>query len=231
MTPLQLELTAAAAGMPRAAFDQLVSMGTAHSAKVGTGFAPGMGGREYARWLARAWGAATIGTANVTLSRSFWEPEGPDRRLLLGVFDAAGALIDIAAIASHRRDVWALRTGQGWALGLDVLEDAHRSILALDNRQGAAPSAKVGTGFAPRRGGRKRITLRIYASPFDWLAAQGDGLCVLDWTAAAIGELRALGPRVTIEADPGAGERLKALLARGDLPRVREARGNWSEAA
>lgn len=178
---LQLEMTAAAAAMPVAAFRQLVSLGCEQ------------------RFAARLLGDCALGVASVTLSRAGWEPGGPDRRLLLAVHDAAGELIDIAALASHRRDEWALRTGNGWALGLDQVDRAHA-----------------------RTAREKRTTIRLHASPFDWLAAKGEGICVLDWCAASLGELRLLGERVTIETDPGAGGRLKALLAHGGLPRVRE---------
>lgn len=193
---LQLEMTTAAAAMTLGAFDHLAQL-------------CGSGSMPHRRWLASLLGAGAIGTAQVTVSRAGWEPGGPDRRLLLAVHDAAGELIDIAAIASHRRDEWALRTGTGWALGMDLIEAAQARSLA-----------------------EQRTTLRLFASPFDWLAAQGEGICVLDWCAASLAELRLLGERVTIETDPGAGERLKAMLAHGGLPRVREVQTQqWERAA
>jgi len=151
------------------------------------------------RFAAQLVGAGDLGIAQVTLSEATWEPEGPDRRLLVAV-RRDGELVDVAALASHARNEWALRTGLGWALGMDLIDDAHRELVC----------------------GAKRLRLRLHATPFDWLAAGGDGLCVLDWCQSALSELRLLGERVTIEVAPGAAERLKALLIYGGLPRISE---------
>lgn len=178
---LEHEMLAAAAAMPFSAIQKLIRMGADK------------------RFVAELTGYANMGIGRVALTRTGWEPEGPERRLLIAV-RRLGALLDVVAVASHVRDEWALRTGMGWALGMDAIEDAHIAV------------------------GRdeKRVRLKLHPTPFDWLAAGGDGVCVLDWCAASLGELRLLGERVTIEVAPGAGERLKALLTHGGLPRVSE---------
>lgn len=181
LTDLEREMLAAAAAMPFSAVRKLIAMGA---------------DRHFAAQLT---GAGDLGIGQVTISRAGWEPHGPDRRLLLSV-RRLGALIDVVALASHVRDEWSLRTGLGWALGMDAIDDA-QAALARDE---------------------KRIRVRLHATPFDWLAAGGDGLCVLDWCAASLSELRLLGERVTIEVAPGTGARLKAMLAYGGLPRVSE---------
>lgn len=181
LTGLEREMLAAAAATPFSAVRKLCAMGADR------------------RFVAQLLGAGDLGIGQVSLSRAGWEPEGPDRRLLISV-RRLGELVDVVALASHVRDEWSLRTGLGWALGMDAIDDAH---LALAREE-------------------KRIRVRLHATPFDWLAAAGDGLCVLDWCAASLGELRLLGERATIEVAPGAAERLKTMLAHGGLPRVSE---------
>lgn len=141
-----------------------------------------------------------IGAARVNLSRDGqrFDPHGPTARLLVAVREH-GRMIDLVAAASHDPDQWALRTGEGWCLGHDILERAERGAF-IDGR----------------------AELRIFATPIDWLRGRGAGLCVLDWNAAALAQLRALGERVTLRVDAGAGERLRALLTYGGVPRVKE---------
>lgn len=191
---LESELAAAAVQLPFAALEMLWGMGADR------------------RFAARLSGLGDLGLARVELAAdgASWMPEGPDRRLMIAVRDRDGDLIDIVAVASHRRDQWALRTGDGWALGMDQLDE---TLQARDEAQAHAAGGK------PAR----VVRLRIWASPFDWLAAGGRGLCVLDWGLPALTALRALGERVVLEVDAGAQERLRALLAHGGLPRVEAA--------
>lgn len=193
MIELDRELLVAAAGTPFSAVKMLLALGVSH------------------RWVARM--AGEFGTARVTLAANgaTFEPDGPTPRLLVAVRDAAGVLIDIAALASHCRDEWALRIGDGWALGLDQLAEAEQA------RDHAV--AMTSHGKPPRQ-----VRLRIFANPFDWMAADGAGLCVLEWNTAALTALRALGERVVLEIEPAGQERLRQLLAFGGLPRVESAR-------
>lgn len=190
---LEFELAQAAAVMPWAAVVQLEALGVAR------------------RITARL--AGEIGTGKVELSAdgASWVPGGPDSRLIMAVRDDLGDLIDLVAIASHRRDEWALRSGDGWALGLTALA--------------AIEQARDEAQLLTRDGARRRpVLLRLFANPLDWLAADGEGLCVLDWGPLALTRLRALGEGVTIQTDPGAQDRLRALLAHGGLPRVEAVR-------
>lgn len=139
-------------------------------------------------------GAGDIGSARVSLSGDLWEPDGPDARLLVGVREQ-GVLVDAVAIASHEPDQWALRVGEGWCLGYD-----------------AWLTCEIGCAHA----------LRLHGTPLAWLRAGGEGLCVLDWRAG-LPLLRGLGERVLLRCDRGAGERLRAVLQYGNLPRVKEA--------
>lgn len=159
----------------------------------------GMGANR--RFIVNLHGAGLLGVGKVNLSGARWEPEGPDHRLLIGVCDG-GELVDVVAVSSTCRDEWALRTGLGWALGAGAIDEVHK-VLASDMGEK-----------------KKRVRLRLHATPFDWLAAGGDGLCVLDWCAASLAELRGLGERVTLQVPPGGAERIKGLLAYGGLPRV-----------
>lgn len=183
---LAVLMDAAAAGMPASAMKHLIALGADQ------GFAAQLHGK-------RMMGVAAI---SVSGDGARWEPEGPDRRLLIGVTDEFGELIDVAAVSSVRRDEWALLTGMGWALGLDRFEAA------------AARIAVHG----------ERVRLRLLATPMDWLAAGGDGLCVLDWRADALRQIRLPGEKLTLVArDPAAAARLKQLLQWGGLPRVETA--------
>lgn len=179
ISEIERELLAAAASMPFSAIKHLWAMGADR------------------RFVARLHGAGDLGIANVSLSGGTWEPVGPTRRLLVGVRSEFGELLDVAALSSTVRDEWALRVGDGWALG-------------LDRYAGAADAACAG----------KRVRLRLFANPFDWLTHAGAGICVLDWGLPALSALRALGERVTLDVETGAAERLRVLLTWGGLPRV-----------
>ena len=179
-------MAAAGRSMPASAMQHLIAMGA------DGGFAGDL------------LGAGLLGLAQVSVSGdgARWEPEGPDRRLLIGVTDEFGELADVVAISSARRDEWALLTGMGWALGLDRFEAAATRIAVHG----------------------ERVRLRLLATPLDWLAAGGEGLCVLDWRADALRQIRLPGEKLTlVAADPAAAARLKQLLQWGGLPRVETA--------
>jgi len=168
-----------------------------------------------AGFLCTLYAQGLIGIGQVSLGRDgLYEPEGPDRRLLLGVCDEFGELADVVALASHDRDQWALRRKAAPVLGVERIDWA--MMLGLP--------------------------LRIYGRPLDWLAAQRDGngshgeavrggICVLDWTPESLGRLRGLGPAGVLRCDPGAAEKLRGMLAFGGLPRVETARVALREAA
>lgn len=126
---------------------------------------------------------------------------GPDRRLVIAA-RVHGEVRDLVALASADESQWALRLGAADFLGEEWID-----------------RAAIG---ACRE-------LRLLRTPMDWLRAGGPGcaggVCVLDWTPAALAALRGLGPKVTLVCDPGVGPKLRAMLEHGGLPLVAEARG------
>ena len=166
--------------------------------------------------LAELNGRGLIGQARVELSRdgSRFAIGGADARLLLGVTDEAGELVDLVACASHDENQWALLTGYGTMLGAGRLRTV---VDAMDEAQLAERP------FHAR--------MRVFATPWDWLRGGGEGICVLDWGRGALADLRMLGEGVTIVVDAGARERMRALLAHGGLPLVAEAPRQLGRAA
>lgn len=148
-----------------------------------------------AKALGQLTGAGDLAAGRVALSRdgSRFEPEGPDARLLVLVREQ-GIPTDIVALATHDPDQWALRRGEGWCLGFDAWH-----------------ACRIG----------QRHELRVHATPIAWLQSGCDGMCILDWRFG-LGHLRDLGEEVLLRCDHGAGQRLKALLQHGSLPRVKE---------
>ncbi|WP_370179924.1 hypothetical protein [Alteriqipengyuania sp.] len=143
-------------------------------------------------------GAGLLKVARVNAAGRKWEPDGPDPRLLIAVRDDSGAMIDAVAIASHAPGEWSALTGAAAMLGGDAMERASEERFM--------------------RGGAR---LRLYDDPWAWLLAGCEGICVLDWNAAAPA-LRMLGESVAIVADSGAGRGVLARLTHGGLPRVVE---------
>ena len=186
--PLRAEM--AAAGLSVRAFARVLALGVPAAA------------------LAQLCGAGDLAATRVSLCRptaslheagrsrdgiQLYEPGGPDPRLLLAVREQ-GVVVDIAALATHDPDQWALRRGEGWCLGYDAW-------LACE------------TGRAHE--------LRVHATPIAWLQAGCEGIAVLDWDMG-VRHLRGLGDHVQLRCDRGAGKRLTALLQHGGIPRVKE---------
>lgn len=97
--------------------------------------------------------------------------------LILPVFENC-ELVDLVAFTSDKPLAWLLRLGLGWSLGL------------LDGLERHSWQDEV----------------RLWASPIDWLRADCDGLCILDWTAPEVLELARL-PNIRCQ-----DKRLAALL-------------------
>lgn len=91
-----------------------------------------------------------------------------------------GEIIDLVAWRSNAPGNWAWRTGLGWALGCYML--------------------------SPRWDDDPVI---IHATPLDWLRAGGTGMCILDWEAPEIEQMRALA---VIEADEWIASRITRTL-------------------
>lgn len=154
--------------------------------------------------LGRLCGAGLLGLARVDLQRGglfAFDPAG-EARLILGV-EEGGALVDLVAIASAERDAWALRCGYAAVLGADALEAADALVMC-----------------------ERPAVVRLHGTPLDWLiglSADSEALavCVLDWNAMALRQLRGLGAQVTLACDDAAAaERLRGVLAHGGLPKV-----------
>lgn len=113
------------------------------------------------------------------LERGLYQPGDGPLHVLSPVY-AAGEIIDIIAWRSDAPANWVWRTGLGWALGSDEL--------------------------CPRW---DNDPMPIHATPLDWLRAAGEGICILDWEAAELGDLRTLD---AIEADEWIAQRLTRAL-------------------
>lgn len=111
-------------------------------------------------------------------SQGLYQPgEGVSHIVLPVIQD--GALVDLCAFRSTAPDEWRLRTGNGWALGLE--EGLGRWLW----RSSADPSAnppKHQLGCPPH----------IYSSPLEWLRHGCNGICVLDWRSPEIYQLDVL---------------------------------------
>lgn len=152
------------------------------------------------RFVAELNARCLIGVGRVRLSPdgARWDPEGGEPRLLMGLTEG-GELIDILALATAQPDRVARRTGAGWCLGEEVIRAAEGDLFGRD----------------------QRVTVRLVATPLEWLRAKGRAVWVSDWTAA-LPHLRGLGERATLECDAGAGARIRSLLEIGGLPKVKE---------
>lgn len=143
-------------------------------------------------------GAGMLALADVDLLRGGrFALGGPVRRLLLGVTDEAGDLVDVAALSSSCEDEWALLTGEGAMLSAVAWREAQV---------------------------RESRELRLHPTPFAWLRNGCSGCAVLELGGAALAMLRSLRPFQTIVTDPGAGPVLEKMLAHGGLPLVAEDR-------
>ena len=139
--------------------------------------------------------AIGIGQVSISHDGSLWEPEGPDRRLLLAVCEQ-GVPVDVVALSSTNENEWSLLTGLCPVLGWDAWL---RASLGLTDR------------------------LPVWSTPMQWLRAGGIGICVLQWDANALGMLRGLGEGARLLVQPEAKDRLRGLLAYGGLPRIEAA--------
>lgn len=141
MIDLELELASAAKRTSLLTVRRLVSLGVSLTT---------VAELRRDRW---GYGVAPVADAGGGL---FSPGEGP-QHLLLPVHDD-GELVDLVAFRANDPANWLVRTGHGWALGLDLGLEAHC-------RGNPVP---------------------LWATPLDWLRADCSGLCVLDWGAPEI---------------------------------------------
>ncbi|WP_159641364.1 hypothetical protein [Sphingorhabdus sp. 109] len=117
-----------------------------------------------------------LGRMRVEFGRDgFWNPidVGGAPALILPVLDGP-MLVDMVAFSPLSPDQWYLRRGDGRVLG-------------------------SGTGQADWETGVEDIP--IFATPFDWMMAGGEGICILTWDERAIRDLMFLGGKVRLMAD------------------------------
>jgi hypothetical protein len=106
-----------------------------------------------------AWGVVNAAAGEDGL---FVPGEGVPHLLLPVIMD--GELIDLVAIRSSIPSDWMLRTGLGWALGMD-------------------------RGLEPYTWGDMPT---VHETPLDWLRADCTGICVLDWSAPELHSLKGI---------------------------------------
>lgn len=95
------------------------------------------------------------------IGNGLFEPSEDGRpQLILPVFEG-GALVDLVAFATSDPFGWRLRTGNGWALGLEWGLD---ELVDQEN-------------------------VTLHASPLDWLRGDCQGLCLVDWTSPQVAQL------------------------------------------
>ena len=113
-------------------------------------------------------GAGHLGFARIEIDkRDLWQPiETGKPHLIIPVFEGTG-MVDLIAFDPGNPDFWALRTGLGWALGADEI-------------------------YAARAGWNdEQRTLRVAATPLEWLTIDGPAACIIDgWSWHACAELR-----------------------------------------
>lgn len=120
--------------------------------------------------------------------KQFFEPTSEPYGVDVGIMPVMeeGTTIDTIAWRSLRPDAWLWRNGQGWALGIDLIQEP------------------------PLWDGFKEIT--VHATPLDWLCAGGQGVVILDWHAASL--IRKLDKFDTIICeDPVVRKRLDSILS------------------
>lgn len=127
-----------------------------------------------------------FGVARVNpLPDSLYEPSDEGSPFMLMPVIERGGVIDAIAFNTSQPARWLWRIGQGWALGLDELRP------------------RWDDGPVP-----------VFATPLEWLANAGQGICVLDWSAPDH-EVESLRLREGLAATtPMLAARLHKLLSR-----------------
>lgn len=143
---------------------------------------------------AELFGESLVGAANIEIGRNdFWAPSDSGVRAAIIPAMEDGAVLDLIAVRPSQPDVWYVRVGNCWALGMDEITDARHS---LDHSH----------------------SIVLHATPLDWLRAGGRGVCVVDWTDDARMTLRDL--RAINVASPKFARALRLELSRP--PRIPE---------
>lgn len=118
-----------------------------------------------------------------------------------------GVLVDLCAVRSDDPSNWLLRTGNGWALGVEK---------GIGPYVWYAPASVDGAGNVRHQVGKPT---HIFSDPLDWLQGRGEGICILDWSAAEVRYLDVLSEVVC--SDHGTAVLLERALTRPTrLPKI-----------
>lgn len=135
-----------------------------------------------------------LGVAFVTAGdEGLYHPGGDELHLILPIVED-GALVDLCAFRSADPTRWLLRSGLGWALGLDRGLERHTWLL-----DGEA--------------------VALAMSPLEWLRQGATGLCVTDWSAPEVTYLRGV-PRLVCSTDKLASHLRAALIKPVNIPEI-----------
>jgi hypothetical protein len=163
---LSLELATAAANMRSAHYSRLSALGVDWGDLIITG---------------------SIGLLHCRVEKDLFEPaEEGEAHLIVPVMEG-GFVVDLVAFRPKSPDTWALRTGLGWALGHDAIEEA----------------------ISPWPGADQSLLLS--PTPLEWLRA-GKGACIVQWTDEATSALR-LAQGIVV-GDPRMAQVLRLQLSK-----------------
>jgi hypothetical protein len=129
----------------------------------------------------------SFGVVDAQIDRdSLFHPgEGP-AHIVQPVYDEDREIIDLIAWRSLRPSQWFWRTASGWALGIDAI-----------SKRGHWDASEP---------------ITMHSTPLEWLASDGNGFCILDWSAPQLRDL------IELEAihvrDRAIGERLLSSISR-----------------
>lgn len=160
---LHFELDLSASFVRQAHLDKLRSLGVPMPflAQVGCDYAP-------------------FGVANAEPSgMGLYQPGEGVPHLILPVVED-GVLVDLCAVRTADRANWMLRTGHGWALGLEH---------GLDKWTWHSPASISPRGELRHQVGKPTL---IFPDPIALMQGSGDGICILDWSAAEVRQLDVL---------------------------------------
>ena len=116
------------------------------------------------------------------MGNGLYQPGEGQLHVIIPVMDR-GVLLDLCAFRSDSPGSWLLRSGLGWALGVD------RGLEPYLWYRPADPAAKP----SKHQVGELAV---IFSDPLDWARGQGAGICVLDWESPEVRQLDVL-PEVT----------------------------------
>lgn len=139
--------------------------------------------------------AGLVGTARIETGRKFWQPEEAGKPALIVPVSpdgTFGGIVDFVALQTANPRKWWVRSGLATMLGFWNLEEAAH----FDHQ------------------------LVVHATPLDWLRADCEGVCIVDWRSFLPFHLS--GITKVYCPDQMTGERLDIVLKRQSVsPEIR----------